>query len=307
MIKKFSFYIITGFLCAAASAALLFVSLGNDLDIGQRINAPRIALVAHVKDNPYWQVIKKGAEDAAKERGAILEYYGPEAPNVTENLKLIDMNIAARVDGLITYVQEEDKYQFFIDKAVNRKIPVITVDTDAKSSQRIGYVGTDNVDAGRKAGKVLYEEVGGRAKVGVIMGGLTTTNQVERLDGFKKYLALMSELEIVAVESSNDSELNAKIAADKMIKENPGLNSFYCTSALDGIGTAKAVIENNLQGKITIICFDDLPETLEYIKNGVIHATIVQKPYDMGYESVQRIMDKISGKEIEALGITDTL
>jgi ribose transport system substrate-binding protein len=307
MIKKYAFYIITGFLCAAAAAALMLVSNGNALIAEQKTDSPRIALVAHMKDNPYWQIIKKGAEAAAKERGVILEYYGPDAPNVAENLKLIDMNIAARVDGLITYVQEEDKYQPYIDKAIDKGIPVITIDTDAKSSKRIAYVGTDNFDAGRKAGKVLYEKVGSGANIGVIMGGLTTTNQVERLEGFKNYLAAKADVEIVTVESSNDNELSAKIATNKMIKENPDLNSLYCTSVLDGVGAAKAVVENKLQGRISIICFDDLPETLEYIKRGIIHATIVQKPYDMGYESVQRMMDKISGKEIKALDITDTV
>lgn len=268
---------------------------------------PRIALIAHVADNPYWQIVKKGAEKAAKERGCILEYYGSNTANAEEDLNLINMNIAAKVNGIITYVQEEDKYTPAIDKGIEKGIPVITVDTDAKDSKRISYVGTDNVEAGKKAGRILWEKTTDVHKIGVIMAGFDTTNQIERLKGFKDYLSDKSKADIVSVESSNSNELNAKIAAEKIIREHPEVNFLYCVSAIDGIGAAKAVTENNLQNKITIICFDDLPGTLELIKSGVIYASIVQRPYDMGYKSVNMIMDKISGKAIKNVNITNTI
>lgn len=268
---------------------------------------PRIALIAHVADNPYWHIVKKGAEKAAKERGCTLEYYGSSTANADEDLNLINMNIAAKVNGIITYVQEEGKYSPAIDKGIEKGIPVITIDTDAKNSKRISYVGTDNVEAGKKAGRILWEKTSGVHKIGVIMAGFDTTNQVERLKGFKDYLSDKPKADIVSVESSNSNELNAKISAEKIINEHPEVNFLYCVSAIDGIGAAKAVIENNLQNKITIICFDDLPETLKLIKSGIIYASIVQRPYDMGYKSVNMMMDKISGKVLKSVNITNTI
>ena len=308
MVKKYYVHIMTVVL-----GIFIFIATWNVMHSGTEDkstlnrNQPRIALIAHVKNNPYWMVVKKGAEAAAKERGCILEYYGSSTANVYEDLNLIDMNIAAKVDGLITYVQEEEKYTPSINKAIDKGIPVITVETDAKSSKRISYVGTDNAAAGRMAGEVLWQKTNGEANIGIIMAGLTTTNQVERVDGFKKFLATKSRLNIIATESSNSYELNAKLAAKKIISEYPEVNFLYCTSAVDGIGAAKAIVEEGLQGKVSIICFDDLPDTLTFIKNGTIYASIVQRPYDMGYESVNMIMDKIQGKAVKDYNITKTI
>lgn len=308
MLRKHSLKILIAILFIFIFAAVLKLANFKTVQNTEvNIKQPRIALIAHVKDNPYWQIVKKGAEKAAKERGCILEYYGSSTANVDEDLKLINMNIAAKVNGIITYVQEEGKYSPAIDKGIENGIPVITVDTDAKNSKRIAYVGTDNVEAGRKAGMVLWQKSSRAPQIGVIMAGFSTTNQVQRLNGFKSYLSAKPEADIVSIESSNSNELSAKLAAEKIIGEHPEVNFLYCVSAVDGIGAARAVKENNLQNKISIICFDDLPETLEFIKSGVIYASIVQRPYDMGYRSVNMIMDKISGKSIKDVNITNTI
>ncbi|MFL0251951.1 substrate-binding domain-containing protein [Clostridium neuense] len=308
MLRKHRMHILIAVLLIFIFAAV--IKLANFKTVQNtevNIKQPRIALIAHVKDNPYWQIVKKGAEKAAKERGCILEYYGSSTANADEDLNLINMNIAAKVNGIITYVQEEQKYSSIIDKGIEKGIPVITIDTDARQSKRIAYVGTDNVEAGKKAGEVLWEKASEDPKIGVIMAGFDTTNQVQRLNGFKNYLSTKPGVDIVSVESSNSNELNAKLAAEKIIREHPEVNFLYCVSAVDGIGAAKSVVENNLQNKITIICFDDLPETLAFIRSSIIYASIVQRPYDMGYESINMIMDKISGKALKSINITKSI
>jgi ribose transport system substrate-binding protein len=89
--------------------------------------------------------------------------------------------------------------------------------------------------------------------------------------------------------------------------DNSDIKAIFCTSALDGVGASKAVIKLGVAGKVKIVCFDDLPETLEGIRNGSITSTIVQKPSLMGYNSVNIIMDIIEGKETKGLFLTDVL
>jgi ribose transport system substrate-binding protein len=91
--------------------------------------------------------------------------------------------------------------------------------------------------------------------------------------------------------------VEAKIAAERMVRENPNINCFFCASSLDGIGAANAVSDLK-RNDIVIVCFDNLPETLELIKQGVIYASIVQDPYDMGYKGVNLMMDYIEKKSI---------
>lgn len=256
----------------------------------------RVLLISYVYQNPYWQIVKKGAEDAAKNRNCILEYEGPQTPNIEESLKLLDMGIAASVDGIVTYVQENQKYIPYIKKASDNGIPVVTVDTDERQSDRIAFVGTNNIEAGSAAGQELMALTSSKANIGIIMAGETTASQIDRVYGFKEYISNYPGMKVIGTEYSNSDIIESELVAKKLIKENPSLNALYCTSSVDGIGAARAVVDYNKVGKITIVCFDDLPETLSFIRQRIIQVSIVQKPYQMGYDSVNLIMDRLEGK-----------
>lgn len=268
---------------------------------------PKIVLISHVYNNPYWQYIKKGAEDAAKKRGVIIEYEGPQAASVKEGTKYIEMAVMAKNAGIITYVQDEKQYTAYINEAVDKSIPVVTVDADAENSKRNAYVGTDNFHAGTVAAKELVDYIGPEGEVGIIMGGTEVKNQQERVNGFRSYLQNNSNLNIASVESSGSYLLEAELSARRILTRNNNIKALYCTSALDGVGAAKAISSMNLKGKICIICFDDLPETMENIQQGLVYATIVQEPYSMGYKAVDIIMDNLSGKAVKGSFNTDVL
>jgi ribose transport system substrate-binding protein len=258
----------------------------------------RILLVSQVYQNPYWQIVKKGAEDAAMNRGCAIEYAGPQTPSINESLNIINMGIATSIDGIITYVQEEKKYIPLINKASRNGISVITIDADSKDSQRIAYVGTNNIRAGYAAGKQLADITKSKSYIGIIMAGETTASEIERVRGFKEYIADNNGMKIISVEASNSDIIQAEIVAKKMIQKFPKLNAIYCTGSVDGIGAARAVMNTHNKEKIKIVCFDNLPETIKLIEEDVIQASIVQKPYQMGYYSVSLMMDKLEGKEI---------
>lgn len=266
---------------------------------------PKIILISHVYSNPYWKYVRSGAEKAAKERGAVVEFQGPDYASVEEGVKLINMAYAAKVSGIITYVQDEASYKSVIDKVIMGGIPLVTVDSDAESSKRLAYVGTDNVAAGSAGAKEMINQVGRNGDVAIIMGGRNVKNQIERVKGFTDYIKNNSSLTISDIESSDSYLLEAELAAKRILMNHSNIKAIFCTSALDGQGAAKALKSTGFEGKVKIISFDDLPETLEFIENGTIAATIVQNPYAMGYKSVNIIMDIMEGKDIKGIFPTD--
>nr|WP_302480692.1 substrate-binding domain-containing protein [Clostridium beijerinckii] len=145
-------------------------------------------MISHIKTNPYWLDIKAGAERAAKERGAVVEFLGPTTASTEDGLKLFDMATSAKVSGIITYVQEEGQYKKKINSAMEKGIPVVTIDSDEEDSNRIAYVGTDNVLAGQVAGKEMVKQIGTSGNVAIVMGGKNVKNQKERVEGFTQYI-----------------------------------------------------------------------------------------------------------------------
>lgn len=270
--------------------------------------APRfhIVLIAQERGNPYWQKVQAGAEAAARERNAFIEVRGPVQTDIEEHVKLLDMAIASRVDGIITQALTEKAFAPVINKAREKGIPVITIDTDAPATKRLAYVGSDNYRAGVQAGQALIRATGGKATVGVITGSFEAENMIQRLKGFRDAVKHAPGIRVVAVESSNISRIYAAERAERMLKDHPDLTALVGTSALDGLGIAEVLEKRGLAGRVTVIAFDDLAETLAYIEKGVITATVVQAPYAMGYRSVHLLVDALEGKPVPPLTYTDT-
>lgn len=267
----------------------------------------KIVLISHVYSNPYWQDIKQGAEKAAEENGVIVEFQGPDYASVEEGIRLINMAYAASVSGIITYVQDAKSYNSTINKIVDDNIPIVTIDSDAEQSKRLAYVGTDNINAGKMGAKEMIKQIGVEGDIGIILGGNEVKNQLERVEGFTTYINENSNLQITDVESSDSYLLQAELAAKKILTDSNDIKAIFCTSAQDGIGAAKVIRSMGLIGKVKIICFDALPDTLQLIEEGIISATIAQNPYVMGQEAVNTILNIIDGKRVEELQLIDVI
>ncbi|BBP92718.1 hypothetical protein BsIDN1_63360 [Bacillus safensis] len=92
-------------------------------------------LVPEELDNEYWQLVQKRAADAADVHHVYLEYLGPKQADVDDHLKTIDMAIAGHVDGIMTQGLDAKKYKPLFQKAREKGIDVVTVDTDAEGEQ----------------------------------------------------------------------------------------------------------------------------------------------------------------------------
>lgn len=256
-----------------------------------------LVLIAQEYGNPYWIAIEKGAKDAGKQFNIYVEYRGPIQSNMDEQLKLLEKSIAENVDGIIVQSLNNEKFTPLINKAMSKGIPVITIDTDAPSSNRLSYVGTDNYNAGQELGYRVLKETSGKGKIGVIIGDITAENQKLRLNGFKSVIEKQTNMEIIEVLSSNISRIKAGQQAEKILRNHPEITILVGTSALDAVGMLEAT-ENLNRIDVQIFGFDDIDDTLHAIKENKIVATVVQKPYQIGYKSVSLLNDYFKGLSI---------
>jgi ribose transport system substrate-binding protein len=262
-------------------------------------------LVPEELDNDYWRLVEEGAQKAAEEHGVLLEYAGPKQANIDEHLKTIEMSMASKVDGIITQGLSDEQFTPLINRVVE-KLPVITIDTDAANSNRMAYIGTDNYYSGFLAGKALIEDTNGQANVAIITGSFYANHQQQRVQGFQDAVKSEEGIKIITVEESEISRVRAAEKAYQIVTDYPKVNAFYGTSALDAIGIAQVVEKFREPDQVYIIGFDSLPETLKYISEGTIKATVVQEPFEMGYKAVAMMIDLIEGKKVPPVIHTDT-
>jgi len=263
-------------------------------------------LIPEEMDNDYWRLVEKGARAAEKDFGVTVEYTGPEKADTEQHIKSIDMAIAAKADGIITQGLNEEAFDPMINKAMKKGIPVVTVDTDSPTSERIAYVGTDNYYAGVLAGEALIQDTHGKATVGIITGRFDAAHQRLRVQGFRDTIKNAPGIKIVAEEESNITRIGAAEKTNKILDEHPDVTAFYGTSALDAIGISQVAEKRHLTHSLYIIGFDTLPETLNLIKTGKIDATVTQEPYEMGYKSVELMLDIVKKKKVPEVTNTKT-
>jgi ribose transport system substrate-binding protein len=167
-----------------------------------------------------------------------------------------------------------------IDKAVAAGIPVITMDSDARSSKRLFFVGTNNYQAGITGGQRLASELQGKGNV-VVFTMPEQANLNDRLQGYRDALAAHPQIKITQiVDIKGDPRVAFDTTAQILGKQKDKVNAFLCLEALAGKEVATVLSNNKVTDKI-VIAMDTDPETLEWIQKGVIAATISQKPYTM--------------------------
>lgn len=248
------------------------------------------ALVSEEIDNEYWRLIEQGARDAAAKHNVYLEYVGPLKADNDQLLKLVDRMVSVKVDGIITQGVEGQRFVDIVLKGMERGIPILTVDTDVKSSVRKAYVGTDNFYAGKLAGKTVIDNTIGEQFVGIVTGRFDAINQQERLEGFKDAIQTTKRIHIVGIHESNITQMGAAQATYSLLKEYPSITVLVGLSALDGIGMVEGLHEIAPKKDVYLTAFDILPETLDLIQQGKINATIAQYPEEMGYKAIEAMI-----------------
>ena len=232
----------------------------------------------------------QGIHQASKDLNVVVEINEVNKENIEDQLKSMDMAIAANVDGIICHVTDREKYTQYIDKAIEKQIPVITVFEDAPQSMRQSYIGTNSFEIGKKAGKLVSEAVNYKGEIAIIESfSDTSKNLIET--GFRDITNKYPQLEIKAIEISQTGILGAEYKINEIINNYPNINVIFCTSSKDTIQAAQLIVDRNKVGEIGIIGYGDSKEILKYIELGVIQASLVSDTYEIGYKSLNALVE----------------
>jgi ribose transport system substrate-binding protein len=242
----------------------------------------------------YWTIARKGVEKADAELDDVtVEFRLPGDGTAAEQKRIIDDLVSKGTNGIaISPVDPDNQTQLINDTA--KKALVITQDSDAPNSDRTLYIGTDNVAAGRQAGELIKEALPNGGKIMVFVGKSDARNAAERFQGIKEALQ-GTKIEIIDIRTDDTDRARAKTnAADTLVKY-PDVAALVGLWSYNGPAILNAVKDANKVGQVKIICFDEEDETLAGVKEGAIFATVVQQPFEFGYQSVKLMTQILKG------------
>ena len=288
--------LISAFVCAVLFALILAgcqPSTTNVNSSGAPGTKHKLAFVTN-NASDFWIIARKGTEKAVADfPGIEVEFRIPGDGTAAEQQRVVDDLLAKGIEGIAISPVDPANQTQLLNNAASKTL-VVTQDSDAPNSNRICYIGTDNVQAGRQAGELVKEALPQGGKIMVFVGVLDAANAQQRYQGLKEALA-GSNVQIIDVRTDNTDRVRAKSNASDTLVNNPDIAGMVGLWSYNGPAILNAVTEANKVDKVKIIAFDEEDETLRGIKDGAIFATVVQQPFEFGYRSMELMAKVLNG------------
>jgi ribose transport system substrate-binding protein len=267
------------------------------LGCGQKTEPERIRLVIN-NHSPFWEATIVGMRRAGQELGVDVDCIGPQRSVVDAQVTIMETLIAQGATGICISPIDPEGLKPSIQRALAAGIDVICMDSDAADSGRLAYIGTLNQKAGEEAGKTLLRVLGPKGgKVMGFVGLLSAANARERLLGFRAAIA-GSNVNLLDVLVDDGDAGKAQANVETAIAAHPDLAALFTIYSYDGPAAGRAVRGLGVEGKVKIVSFDAESQTLDLLRDGVIDATVVQRPYEFGYRGVKLLHEmRAKGRE----------
>ena len=238
-----------------------------------------IAMITHeAPGDTFWDKIKAGAQQAAKDEGITLKYSND--PDATKQAVLIQNAVDSKVNGIATTLVTPDALAGAVKSATDAGIPLVGFNSGIDQYQKLGalmYFGSDENLAGTTAGKRIAE-AGAKHPLCVIQAQGSVALDA-RCAGVKSVLPGTENIQVNgADDASVVSTLQAKLAQDKAIDYIVTLGAPIALDALKAMDQASSSAK--------LITFDLNAEAAQDIKDGKIEFSIDQQPYVQGYLAV---------------------
>ena len=280
------------------SSLLLGLALGLQPSCNHQSGAPKKTQVAFVSNNaaPFWTIAEAGTKKAATELDVDVAFRRPLNGTAAEQKEIIEDLLTRQVQAIAISVNDPVNQRDFLNRIADR-VPVITQDNDAPDSKRLCYIGTNNYQAGLDAGKMVKEVMEDGGTIAIFVGKPDPLNARERRQGvldalaeekdakgptYGKFKLLNTYYDYVDQKKAKDN------AADALtqLRDQPNV-CLVGLWAYNPPAMLSAAKDAGKAGKVKIVAFDEDENTLIGIKDGYVYGTIVQQPFEFGYQSVK--------------------
>jgi len=254
----------------------------------------QLAFVVNASSD-FWKLAEAGVNKAQGELGDgyELQFRYPAQGTAALQNSLMDDLVAAGTDAImISSADPKNSIDAF--NKVAAQVPLFTTDSDAPESKRIAYLGSSNTAAGVQAGEEMVKALPGGGKCMGFVGFLGADNAKERIAGFKQAIEGKG-IELVDVRGDDVDFTRARTNVDDVLVANPEINCMVGFYSYNPPKIYEALQAAGKLGQITVVAFDEDPVTLGAVKEGSFASTVVQQPFEWGYQGMKLMAAYLNG------------
>ena len=271
-------------------------------------SGPRLAYITNGIAS-FWTIAKAGAEAAGRELKVDVSVHMP-AEGIADQKRIVEDLLIRGIDGIaISLIDSANQASFINDTAT--KTTLITQDSDAPNTSRLAYIGMDNYQAGRMVGELIKESLPDGGKLAIFVGRLEQDNARKRRQGVidevlgrsfdsSRYDPPGQELRegkfsVVVTLTDQFDRVKAKGNCEDAVLRHADLAGVVGLFGYNVPMCLEALKQANKLGAIKVFSFDEADETLQGIKDGVVAGTVVQNPYEYGFQSIALLKEIVAG------------
>jgi len=242
----------------------------------------------------FWKAAEAGVKKAQGELpNYSLVFKYPEQASAAIQIRLMDDLVAAGVAGIMVSSADPKTSTEALNR-IGKQVALFTTDSDAPDTSRVAYIGSSNTDAGKQAGELVVKALPNGGKCMGFVGLLGADNAKERIQGVKDTIK-GSKVTLVDVRGDDIDQTRAKRNVEDTLTANPDINCMIGFYSYNTPRIYEALKDAGKLKQVTIIGFDEDPITLGGVKEGTIVGTVVQQPYEWGYQGMKDMAKYLEG------------
>lgn len=276
--------------------ATTFATLGLSMVLAGGAFAQEKQQLAFVVNaaSDFWKLAEAGVDAAQAELPEYeLQFRYPAQGTAALQNALMDDLVAGGTDAImISSADPKNSIDAF--NRIAAQVPLFTTDSDAPQSDRIAYLGSSNVAAGVQAGEIAVKALPNGGKCMGFVGFLGADNAIERIAGFRQAVE-GSGIELVDVRGDDVDFARARSNVDDVLAANPDIDCMVGFYSYNPPKIYEALQAAGKLGQVTVVAFDEDPVTLGAVREGSFAGTVVQDPYQWGYQGMHLMADYLEG------------
>ena len=250
-----------------------------------------VAVIVKATTSEYWQTVFKGAEQAGKELNIKIEELGTPKDDAAGQIAVLEGAAGKKPSAIVISPTIFEALGDPVAAVTKAGIPVIIIDSGAKTDKFASFLTTDNVAGGKAAADAMATCIKDRTgKAAGKVAFITAMAGHESLDsrdkGFKDGIAAYPDLKVVGNRVANNEEAEGMSLTADMLTKDADLVGIFADNAQMGTGAGTSISEKKLGAKLCLVAFDADKGEVEHLNDGSIYAVIVQDPFMMGYAGV---------------------
>ena len=261
---------------------------------------PRTVAVAFCTLNiPFFVEMENGIRAAAAKNNVKLIVTDAQ-DSAAKQLSQVEDLLVQKPDLLLITPVDSDVLVPAVEAAYKAKVPVITIDRSVNSDKIVSFIGVDDVEGGRMAGRYVVERLKGKGNVVMLEGVMGSSAQRDRAQGFEEVIGKNKGIKMLAKQTANFNRGEAMTVMENWLQSFRTIDAVFAQNDEMALGAIEAIRAAGRQNEIIVVGFDADPGAKQAVKEGKMAATIEGSPYKLGVMGIQAAVDCLPARSFQS-------